>query len=138
MVTKRYEYNPCPLKPPPMPSHIFLHYLNSSRDYPRSIWSGRLPKKLNESILQSNEPLPIGWGILIIEGSNKRAVLWITVVIVILSIFASITWTVMKQDIQGGFGLGAWMVSLPSVLIMHSILSGARNKDVRLSFVSKT
>ena len=43
---------------------------------------------------------------------------WITVTIVIISVFVSMTWTIIKNDVQGGFGIGAWMVSLPSVLMM--------------------
>ncbi|KAL9118045.1 MAG: hypothetical protein Q9187_005412 [Circinaria calcarea] len=119
VIAKRYEYDPCPLRPPPpIPSHIFLHYLNSSREHPRSLWLDRLPKKLTESIKQSTDPLPIGWGIHIIEGPNRRAMFWITVLIVLLSIIVSTTWTAVKGDIQGGFGLGAWIVSVPGVLMM--------------------
>ncbi|KAL9123279.1 MAG: hypothetical protein Q9187_000151, partial [Circinaria calcarea] len=122
VTSKRYYYNPCPLKPPPIPSHVFLHYLSSSRDHPRSVWLDRLPQKLEGSMMQSTEPLPVGWGIYIIEGPNRIAMFWTIVGIVIVSIIVSTTWTVVKGDIQGGFGVGAWMVSVPNVLMVAFFL----------------
>jgi hypothetical protein len=119
VIGKRYQYQPCPLRPPPpIPSNVFVHYFNSSVYHPRSVWMDRLPKKLQESIQSSCEPLTIGWGIHIIEGPNHNTIFWMLVLFVCLSLFASCIWTVLKGDIQGGFGIGAWMVSVPSVMML--------------------
>lgn len=119
VIAERYQYKPCPLRPPPpIPSNIFVHYFNSSANHPRSVWIDRLPKKLRESIQNSHEPLPIGWGIHIIEGPNRHAIFWMLVLFACLSLLASCMWTVLKGDIQGGFGVGAWMVSVPSVVML--------------------
>ena len=74
--------------------------------------------KLKESIMQSTEPLPVGWGIHIIEGPNRIAMFWVTIGTVLLSFILSTVWTAVKGDIQGGFGLGAWIISVPNVLMV--------------------
>lgn len=101
-----------------MPPHIFLHYLNSKHPHPKSVWLNRLPMKLNESITCSSDPLPIGWGIHIIEGSNKRALYYCAFLIIVLSLLASLLWAILKDDVQGGFGIGAWIVSVPGFVFM--------------------
>ena len=98
-IGKHYQYQPYPLKPPtPIRSNVFVHYLNSAAKHPRSVWMDRLPKKLQESIQNSSEPLPIGWGIHIIEGPNRPAIFWMLVLFVCLSLLASFMWTVLKRD----------------------------------------
>jgi nitrate reductase NapE component len=83
----------------------------------------RLPKKLHENIHNSGESLPMGWGVHIIEGHNRQAIFWMPVIFVCLSLVASSMWTVLKGDIQGGFGFRVWMVSVPSVLTLAFVFN---------------
>lgn len=35
-----------------------------------------------------------------------------------MSGIVSVAWTIAKDDVQGGFGVGAWLVSVQSVVVM--------------------
>ena len=116
--SNRYQYSACPNSALPMPPHIFLHYLNSNRPHRKAIWLTRLPIKLNESITNNSDELPVGWGIHIIEGTNSRAIFYYALTITTLSFIVSLLWAILMNDVQGGFGIGAWMVAIPSVMLM--------------------
>lgn len=120
---KTWEFCPCPLDdPPPIPNQVFLHHLNSKRNHPRATWLDRLPKKLNSSIHQGSSPLHLGWqatgwGIYIVEGPNQRAILWFTVAIVVVSLGVALLWAFLKDDVQGAFGIAAYVVTSVSALL---------------------
>ena len=101
-----------------MPPHIFMHYLNSSFPHKKAIWLHRLPRKLHSRITQSGDELPIGWGIHIIEGTNRPLLFWFSFVVVIFSLIVSSIWAGIRKDIQGAFGIGAWIVAIPGVTTM--------------------
>ncbi|KAL8692509.1 MAG: hypothetical protein Q9218_002484 [Villophora microphyllina] len=99
---------PCPLKaPPPIPTNVFLHLINSKRTHPRGTWLRRLPKKLNRSIQQSCE-VPhagleaLGWGIHIVEGLNWQAVVLLYCVLALVGLAVAVTYSVLKADVQAG------------------------------------
>ncbi|KAL8755981.1 MAG: hypothetical protein Q9184_004644 [Pyrenodesmia sp. 2 TL-2023] len=123
--SRSWEYCscPCPLKePPPIPTNVFLHLLNSTRTHPRSTWLNRLPKKLHSSIHQLGEGPHVGWqamgwGVHIIEGPNGRAVLALHMLLVGVSLAGAIAWSVWKSDVQGGFGIAGFAVAATSVLV---------------------
>lgn len=111
LLSGQYEY--CA---PPMPAHVFMHYMKSSKSHTISIWSQHLPRKRDRSITEDARELPIGYGVHIIEGSNKRAFFWLTLVVVLMSVLISSFWACLKKDIQGAFAIGAWLVSIPTVI----------------------
>jgi len=115
-----WHYVPRPLVPlPPMPPEVFIHYLEHGQEDlnpNRSIWSPRLPKRLDGRIIDCGVPT-YGWGIHIVEGPNREAVFWIVIITVLGSILASILWSTMHKDIQGGTGLGTLIVALPPVIM---------------------
>ncbi|MCJ1264418.1 hypothetical protein MMC22_004289 [Lobaria immixta] len=125
--SKEWEFCscPCPLKdPPPMPANVFLHHLNSKRTHPRRTWLDRLPKKLNHSIHQNPDPSSThigwqahGWGVQIIEGPNGKAMLWLTVVNVLTSLAAALSWGFVKSDVQGACGIGGFMLAASSAMV---------------------
>jgi hypothetical protein len=116
-----YTYRPVPLKfPPPISSKIFMHLLNCNNPgdvYRRKIWIHRIPKRLKQRLVDVPDLLVFGWGIHIIEGPNKTAVFWITMSAVFASILASVLWTSLRHDIQGGMGLGSMIIALPPVIM---------------------
>ena len=118
-----YGYAPVPLTPPPVPHNIFMHCLLQHREgHTRLLWSGRIPKKLHRSILQtesgSADGLITGWGIHIIEGLNRFVVLLYTLVILLASAVVAVAWAVVRDDIQGGMGIGAWLTGVQAVALM--------------------
>ncbi|KAM6478607.1 hypothetical protein HDV62DRAFT_370831 [Trichoderma sp. SZMC 28011] len=105
--------------PPPMPPEVFVHYLehgDGDLSPNRYTWLPRLPKRRNHKVVECGEATE-GWGIHVIEGPNRTAVFWIVMVTISISILASVLWTALKGDIQGGMGLGALIVALPPVIM---------------------
>jgi hypothetical protein len=119
--TNEYEYTPRPLVPlPPMPSEVFLHYLeHEDKDLclTKSVWTPRLPLRLHKRIIECDIPT-YGWGIHVIEGPNRSAVFWIVITAIFGSILASILWSSLRNDIQGGIGIGTLIIAVPPVIMM--------------------
>ncbi|KAK0648533.1 hypothetical protein B0T16DRAFT_116542 [Cercophora newfieldiana] len=115
-----YEYLPRPLKPlPPMPAHVFLHYLDHGEGdlcLSRCVWLPRLPKRLHSSVAQAGEAAE-GWGIHIIEGPNREVIFWIVMVAVLASLLTTVLWSTLRGDVQGGAGIGALMMAMPPVMM---------------------
>ncbi|KAF2493623.1 hypothetical protein BU16DRAFT_513669 [Lophium mytilinum] len=116
-----YEFLPRPIVPlPPMPSEVFIHYLqhgDGDLNPVRSIWAPRLPKRLHSPIVNADMP-SYGWGIHIVEGTNRVLVFWIFMFTIFASILTTVLWSSFKHDVQGGSGLGSLIVALPSVVLM--------------------
>ncbi|CZR60637.1 uncharacterized protein PAC_10533 [Phialocephala subalpina] len=116
-----YKYSPVPLKPlPPMPAEVFMHYLqygDVENVHRQSHWLRRIPIRLRTRIIDSPEVPVWGWGIYIIEGPNKPVVFWITMTTIFASVLAAVLWSSLRDDIQGGVGLGAMGVALPPVIM---------------------
>jgi hypothetical protein len=120
MDAEGYAYHPCPLKPPPIPANIFLHHLSNPGPHRRLLWGNRIPQKLHGSILQvqAGDRLVVGWGVHIIEGLNKTTVLLCTLAGLLVSGIVSVAWAIARDDVQGGFGIGAWLASVQAVVVM--------------------
>ncbi|KAH6635867.1 hypothetical protein F5144DRAFT_159885 [Chaetomium tenue] len=120
MAAEGYAYYPCPLRPPPIPPNIFLHHLSKPGRHPRLVWGNRIPQKLHRSILQvgMGDELVVGWGVHIIEGLNKSTVLVCSLVGLVISGIVAVVWTVVRDDVQGGFGIGAWLTSVQAIVVM--------------------
>jgi hypothetical protein len=115
-----WEYSPCPLDwLPPMPPTVFIHYLehgDSDLNPLRNTWVPRLPKKVNGKTAICDDGT-CGWGIHIIEGPNRIAVFWTILLTVLAGIVTFIVWSQVRHDQQGGAGIGALIVALPSVIL---------------------
>ncbi|KAF7553195.1 hypothetical protein G7Z17_g3807 [Cylindrodendrum hubeiense] len=103
-----YQYLPRPLKPlPPMPPEIFIHYLEHGEDDlspARHDWLPRLPKRLDKRVVDSDETC-LGWGLHIIEGPNRKLIS-LVMVTMFTSFLSAVLWSALKNDIQGGTGVG--------------------------------
>jgi hypothetical protein len=114
----RWEYEPPPYR---IPSNVFLHFLNSRKSHVRDTWLKRLPKKLKDSIHARQGAAPysgqvIGWGIHILEAPNGIAIIWITVGTTLLAFLLAVLWAALKEDVQGAFGIGAFVVAAQSAI----------------------
>lgn len=72
----------------------------------------RLPLKRQSRL----NPCPIkgfsvGWGIDAINGVEERVVLACAFVGFVSSLVAAVAWSVAKDDVQGGFGVGAFILA---------------------------
>ncbi|KAM0454346.1 hypothetical protein ACHAPV_008425, partial [Trichoderma viride] len=105
--------------PPPMPPEVFVHYLehgDGDLSPNRYTWLPRLPKRLNNKVMDCGEATE-GWGIHVVEGPNREVVFWVLMITISASVLASVLWTTLKGDIQGGTGLGALIIALPPAIM---------------------
>jgi hypothetical protein len=58
-----------------------------------------------------------GWGIHIVEGPNRTFIFWVIMVTTFGGILATILWSTLEKDIQGGTSLGAVILALPAVIL---------------------
>ena len=114
-----YDYTPCPLEPlPPIPDNVFMHHLNDPGPHRRPTWLRRLPKKMNYSLLNASEELVTGWGLHIIEGPNWVAIWTAAFCVTFVSGVLSTLWSILRNDVSGGFGIGSWLVSASTLGMM--------------------
>jgi hypothetical protein len=122
MTLHGYGYDPCPMVPmPPIAANIFLHHLFKPEAHPRRVWCGRMPKKLHRSILQSTgdrDTLVVGWGVHIIEGPHIFNILLMMFIILLGTTLVSVTWAAVREDVQGGFGIGAFLIAAQTLILM--------------------
>lgn len=115
------RFRPCHLKfSSTTPPEVFIHYLqhgDGDLNPVRSIWAPRIPKRLHSPIVNAGMP-SYGWGIHIVEGTNRELVFWIFMFTIFASILTTVLWSSFKHDVQGGSGLGSLIVALPSVVLM--------------------
>lgn len=125
---RRYEchHAASALAHPPIPSDLFCHLWECSGDVSSSIqkmWLNRLPKKLDqklENICLGTRPdgeIILGWGILIIEGINKRRISQLSIGVAALAIVISVAYSAGKQDVSSAFAIGAVVLSCWTVLV---------------------
>jgi hypothetical protein len=116
-----YKYSPVPLLPlPPMPTEVFLHYLEHGdidNIHNRKCWLERLPIRLKSRIVDAREEPVWGWGIHIIEGPNRTVIFWITMVTIFGSMLAFVLWSSLRSDISGGAAMGSLIMALPPVIM---------------------
>lgn len=88
----------------------------------RTKWLSRLPKKLDRKLEEVRRMTPtdddvLGWGILVVEGLNKALVTLLTFLLLLFSGFITIVFSIWRDDVSGGFAIGAYIVALWAALI---------------------
>lgn len=72
-----------------------------------------IPKKLDEHIRQDSSKGPsTGWGLCFVEGINYSAVFMLGCVGFILCTFVAGIWSFVADDVQAGFGVGAFLLTI--------------------------
>jgi len=102
-----------------MPPEIFIHYLQHGDDDLNPIrcdWLPRLPKRVDGRMIDQSS-LTYGWGIYIKEGPNREVIFWVIIATVLASLVLSICWSALRDDVQGGSGLGTLVLTLPTVVM---------------------
>jgi hypothetical protein len=88
----------------------------------RTKWLNRLPKELDRKLEGVRRVTPtdddvLGWGIFVIEGLNKALVTLLTFLVFLFSGFISVGYSIWRNDVSGGFAIGAYIVALWAALI---------------------
>ena len=112
-----YVYQPCDVMPPVgehLMAHLF-HHPDEANDL--GITFIRAPKKRKEKLtICSQEGISTGWGLHFVESWAMLHV-WILILLMfgIGSLIFGVCWAVLKQDVQGAFGVAAWMTTLVGI-----------------------
>lgn len=109
-----YEYLPMPAQTiPPVGSNLLLHFLlHPDHASPNRVILPSIPKRKRNKL----EPDPIkgsgvGWGIEVVNGTNQFKIFIYGLFACLTSMVFGIVWSVVKDDIQGGFGVAAFMIA---------------------------
>ncbi|KAL8282292.1 hypothetical protein RB597_009820 [Gaeumannomyces tritici] len=123
-----YSYRPCPNTDPyPVAPAILIHWLLDPGDHfdDSSMLLERLPKKLHTSIEEDAQRTPrvppVGWGIYIVDEINQTRIRVATLVLLFITLLLAVVWVKMMEDIQGGMGIGQFMISLILGVLIVSV-----------------
>ncbi len=71
----------------------------------------RFPKKTREQLqVPKCGEAQAGWGIHYVEGLNWQKVYAARMVVCLLSLVFGLAWSILRNDVQGGFGVSAYML----------------------------
>lgn len=116
---EEYIYQTCDLMPPVgenLMAHLLYHPDEANE---LGIICLRAPKKRKEKLtVCPRQGTCLGWGLHFVEG-------WVAfrVWFLILAIFSfgslvfGVCWTVLKHDLQGAFGVSAWILTLIGIVL---------------------
>jgi len=108
-----YRYQPIPAEViPPVGENHLMHLYDHPEDAENTgVCLQKIPKKVRERLLVCpNRGTGLGWGIHFVEGLNWTKLRWLGLVGFLTSIAFGAFWSVVKDDIQGGFGVTACMM----------------------------
>lgn len=109
--------------PPIGPEHMLHLFQNcpSMSQVNSSFYLQRIPRRKIEPIAFKANSLNanLGWGLHFVEGSNTA--LAVTVMFILsssLGIAFAICWVILEKDIQGAFGVAAYITSVITLAVM--------------------
>jgi len=109
-----YTYHPMPAdKMPPLGPNLLMHFYEHP-DHAEVLPT--LLKKFPRKLRQKLEACPqrgssVGWGIQFIEGIDTLMLFCFGTFGFAICLLIATTWTVVRQDIQGGFGIGGFLLA---------------------------
>ena len=106
-----YSFEPSELLPP-VGSNYLLHLFKHPEDYDGELITWLRAPKRNGQLR-----LGVGWGISLVEGFRPEMVWMCTSCFFALgSLIFGVVWAYKKHDIQGAFGVAAWVCTLAGLL----------------------
>lgn len=115
-----YLYQPCDLIPP-VGEHLMTHLFHHPEDAndQRAITFLRTPKKRKQKLMICpQQGTSIGWGIHLVEGwVLKRVWLLALCFFVVGSMVFAVCWSVLEKDLQGAFGVSAYVVAFVGLVL---------------------
>lgn len=112
-----------------MPPEVFIHYLQHGEgdlNPLRNDWLGHLPKRLTKHDAASD-----GYGMHVIEGPNKPGIFFVTMLVVICTIVVSTVYSTKTRDVQGGTGIGAFIIACYSAFLTAWIFWRSGSEDLQ-------
>ena len=110
-------------------THYFLHP-ECIKPTQRSILA-QLPKRVCGALAASNDQDVIGWGLHFKEGWHWRTIYCLVIIIALSGLIFGITWSVLKSDIQSGFAISSYWITVGSLLLGALALGSKQRLDSR-------
>jgi hypothetical protein len=110
-----YKYDPLPADLiPPVGKNFLMHIYQHPEDADRdAICLARFPKRKNERLhIRSGNVTELGWGLHFEEGLHWKKIWAVGVAVTIASVIFGICWSILKHDIQGGFGVSGYTMAI--------------------------
>lgn len=120
LATAEYQYHPVPPKtfPPVPPEYLLSLFTCQEKPHQLSRWIvEQLPKRRWGELFGKPEQPAEGWGIYYKEGWDTGLIAIVVFLLLLASLLFSVLWTTLRSDIQGAFGVGAWMVGIGGALL---------------------
>ncbi|CAJ2501479.1 Uu.00g043320.m01.CDS01 [Anthostomella pinea] len=125
-----YAFSPCPpsIGSVPIQSHLFMHSFIDPGDHIGQKSVMRLPKKVGKKLicrgpLDHDTALLYGWGIYIVEELNEEAVAYFLTVVMVIILAVTMPWSSVKQDTQGGMGIGQFALAFTALFLTMGLIS---------------
>ncbi|KAF3045542.1 hypothetical protein E8E12_009520 [Didymella heteroderae] len=118
--TAEYHCQPVPPKtfPPVPPEYLLSLFTCQEQSHQMSRWIvEQLRKRTWGELFGKPEQPAEGWGIYYREGWDTGLIAIVVFLLLFASLLFSILWATLKDDIQGAFGVGAWMVGIGGALL---------------------
>jgi hypothetical protein len=123
-----YDYDPMPADlMPPVGPNLLVHFFETpscSSSISPDLYR-RIPKKLREKLTPCPQKgMSVGWGLQFAEGIDEISFFLFGCATFLSCLFVSIIWAVTKNDVQGGFGIGGFLLAFVGFCgsLLHSWL----------------
>lgn len=117
-----YEFQPTNKLPPIGEEHLMHLFTTCSVPLPNSsLYLRHIPKRKSQALCFQSDRIGgnIGWGLHFVESLNgSLAVTVMFVVSLVLGIVFAVCWSIWKKDVQGAFGVAAYMTSVMTLAVM--------------------
>ena len=114
-----YAYHPLPAEviPPIGRNHLMHIYHHPEYADQETVCLTRFPKRIRERLMLDERYVPVGWGIEFVEGVHSNKVWCFGFAIVVLSLITGVVWSSVNKDVQGGFGIAAYMMAFLTFMV---------------------
>lgn len=108
-----YRYRPAPPEyMPPVGENLLLHLYEHPEDADDDAFClDRIPKKLRERLVRPQRSSGVGWGVHLNEGLNPKKMCIFGLLGLFFSASFGVIWSVKRDDVQGGFGVAAFVMA---------------------------
>lgn len=115
-----YDFDPRPPgRIPALGSDFLMHRFNNPEECLQDVLClNQIPKRINETPTPGLQPdLYTGWGIHLEEGLDIERMVFLLLVGFVTSTVFGIVWAVVKQSIQDGFSIAAFIAACEALAV---------------------
>ncbi|GFF67364.1 putative HC-toxin efflux carrier TOXA [Aspergillus lentulus] len=118
---QNWHYSPCPIEIEEWAiSEAFAaKLLEPGHAFPNAEWLELFPKKLRSSFIYEPGKRSTLWGINIVEGLNKAALVRIALCVVLSSALLGLVYSLASHDVSAAFALAGWFATSAALFIPY-------------------